>query len=430
MTEAQAQNKLGELFVDIGVGGLGKTLKALNSVSASFLLTKNAAAQAFTPILNMTKEGASLATALSKISAETGLAGTKLLALKRFSDLNNVSLETLSGTLEGLQQKILGAKMGTDTASMQAFQLMNLNPFELSEKDPIKAFDEIKKRVETLSPEVQTMALNLLGMNKELTYVYKQIHGSLEDNLDNLEQEYKFSEQQLKNLEEQQKKFNEIKVAAEQIKLNIAGWKFSQDLINGFANLMSDIAKRGFDAALTDFFNNTKPIDKEQLDEIIAMEKQKNIPIVNYTDKDGKKLSKKQRSEIYLKSQNIIDEEEKKYREEQNKKKPTKIYIGDEEVKTKFKTKTKEVPNLNNTTNSDTVLGAVPVVPGGNLDKGTMPSLPSTTATTTNNNSTVNITNYWNNQFEWIKEPEDMVQAADKLADQMGLSEYTNSTNI
>ena len=39
MTNSTAQNKLGELFVDIGVGGLGKTLKALNSVSASFLLT-------------------------------------------------------------------------------------------------------------------------------------------------------------------------------------------------------------------------------------------------------------------------------------------------------------------------------------------------------------------------------------------------------
>lgn len=403
MAETQAQSKLGELFVDIGVGGLGKTLKALNSVSASFLLTKNAAAQVINPIVNMSKQGASLATALSKINAETGIAGTKLLALKRFSDLNNLSLETLSGTLEGLQQKILGAKMGTDTASMQAFQLMNLDPFKLSEKDPIKAFDEIKKKIETLSPEVQTMALNLLGMNKELTYAYRQIDGSLEDNLNNIEQQYKFSEEQLKNLEEQQKKFNEIKVATDQIKINIASWKITQDLIKGFADLTSDIAKRGFDAALTDFFNNTKPIKKEELDDISEMKKARSIPIVNYTDNNGKKLSNIEANKIYLKSQQNIKDAEKEYWKQQGNK-----AVADSEI-----------------------LGATPITPGGNLENGTMPTLPNAAATTTNNNtSTVNINNYWNNQFDWIKEPEDMIQAADTLANQISLAEYTNTSNI
>lgn len=403
MAEAQAQNKLGELFVDIGVGGLGKTLKALNSVSASFLLTKNAAQQAVTPLLNMSKEGASLATALSKVSAETGLAQTKLLALKRFSDLNNVSFETLAGTIEGLQQKILGAKMGTDTASMQAFQLMGLNPLELSEKDPVKAFDEIKQRVQTLSPEVQTMALNLLGMNKELTYVYKQINGSLEDNLNNIQDTYKTSDEQLKNLEEQQKKFNEIKVATDQIKINIASWKISQDFIDKLAYTMTNIAQKGFIQDAKEKRQGISVYAKSLFDKKNSIEKRKDAQIED-------NVVYKRPGE-YHRPLKFDEEELKKVRKE---------------------IKAQEQAVVKTATNNNTeILGAAPIQPNGNINNGTIPTLPNAAATTTNNTtSTVNITNYWNNQFEWIKEPEDMMQAADKLADQMGLSEYTNTSNI
>ncbi len=69
-----AQNKLGELFVDIGVGGLGKTLKALNSVSASFLLTKNAATQAVKPIIDVGKRTMGMAVDVGKLGSTLGLA--------------------------------------------------------------------------------------------------------------------------------------------------------------------------------------------------------------------------------------------------------------------------------------------------------------------------------------------------------------------
>lgn len=434
MAETQAQSKLGELFVDIGVGGLGKTLKALNSVSASFLLTKNAAQQAVTPLLNMTKEGASLATTLSKISAATGLAETKLLALKRVENLNTIEANTLINTLEGLQQKILGAKMGTDTASMQAFQLMGLNPLELSEKDPIKAFDEIKKRVETLSPEVQTMVLNLLGMNKELTYVYKQLNGSLEENVNRAEQQYKVSEEQLKNLQEQQESFNKIKVAAEQIKINIAGWKFSQEVIKTVADMMTIISQKGFieggkdiiedidkrsaekqkenrDAFYNRFIDRTPTMEKRrQAEEHINLKRpgEYSLPL-KYDEEERKKIQKeiKAQEQAVAKTEQIYQEEAAKY----------------------FKKKQDDIADVNTKIQAHEALGAKQLNVPNSVDNS-LPALPNAAATTNNNSSTVNITNYWNNQFEWIKEPEDMVQAADKLADQMGLSEYTNTSNI
>lgn len=434
MAEAQAQNKLGELFVDIGVGGLGKTLKALNSVSASFLLTKNAAQQAVTPLLNMTKEGASLATTLSKISAATGLAETKLLALKRVEILNTIEANTLINTLEGLQQKILGAKFNLDQNAVNAFTLMGLDPFRLSEKDPIKAFDEIKKRVETLSPEVQTMALNLLGMNKELTYVYKQLNGSLEENVNRAEQQYKVSEEQLKNLQEQQKFFNKIKVATEQIKINIAGWKFSQEIIKTVADMMTIIAQKGFieggkdiiedidkrsaekqkenrDAFYNRFIDRTPTMEKRrQAEEHINLKRpgEYSLPL-KYDEEERKKIQKeiKAQEQAVAKTEQIYQEEAAKY----------------------FKKKQDDIANVNAKIQAHEALGAKQLnVPNG-VDNS-LPTLPNAAATTNNNSSTVNITNYWNNQFEWIKEPEDMIQAADKLADQMGLSEYTNTSNI
>ena len=57
-----AKNEMGKLFVDIGIGGLGKALKSLNSVSASFLLGKNAAMQFAQTISQPFKEAGNAAT--------------------------------------------------------------------------------------------------------------------------------------------------------------------------------------------------------------------------------------------------------------------------------------------------------------------------------------------------------------------------------
>lgn len=50
-----AKNEAGQLFLDFGATGLGKLVKGLNSLSASFLLTKNGAEQALKPIISMSQ---------------------------------------------------------------------------------------------------------------------------------------------------------------------------------------------------------------------------------------------------------------------------------------------------------------------------------------------------------------------------------------
>lgn len=89
-----AQNKLGELFVDIGVGGLGKTLKGLNSVSASFLLAKNAAVQMTKPIVDMTKQFGNNAVGVRKMTVAfkgmTDDMSQRIQALSKIKNLNNL----------------------------------------------------------------------------------------------------------------------------------------------------------------------------------------------------------------------------------------------------------------------------------------------------------------------------------------------------
>ena len=82
-----AQSKLGELFVDIGVGGIGKTLKALNTVSASFLLTKNAAVQITKPFINMGKQALDTAVDVGKLGSTLGIAYKEAYKLKYYFKL-------------------------------------------------------------------------------------------------------------------------------------------------------------------------------------------------------------------------------------------------------------------------------------------------------------------------------------------------------
>ena len=136
------------------------------------------------------------------------------------------------------------------------------------------------------------------------------------------------------------------------------------------------------------------------------MKKANATNIVNYTDKDGKKLSKKEIKKLQSNADKIIKEAEKEYFE--NKAKKTK-------------------------TENTEILGAAPIQPNGNINNGTIPTLPNAAATTTKNTtSTVNVNNYWNNQFEIMGDgsAEQAYQIQEYLNQQQNLAEYTNTPHI
>ena len=106
-----AKNELGQLFVDIGVSGAAKTLKTLNSISASFLLTKNAAAQVVTPLVNIGKEAMNSAVGVGKLGASFGTTLMEAQKLTYYLKQFNLSSGLLNN-LSSIQDKITRARQG------------------------------------------------------------------------------------------------------------------------------------------------------------------------------------------------------------------------------------------------------------------------------------------------------------------------------
>lgn len=119
-----AKNELGQLFVDIGVSGAAKTLKTLNSISASFLLTKNAATQVVTPLVNIGKEAMNSAVGVGKLGASFGTTLMEAQKLTYYLKQFNLSSGLLSN-LSSLQNKFADIQMGMGNIDGQFAFAMN-----------------------------------------------------------------------------------------------------------------------------------------------------------------------------------------------------------------------------------------------------------------------------------------------------------------
>lgn len=166
-----AQNKLGELFVDIGVGGLGTTLKALNSVSASFLLTKNAATQLVKPIVDIGLKTASSAVGIGKMASALGTTEEKALKLQYY--LKKFSSEDLVGDIANISNKFTdilnhqGAVDGLFARSMSKLHL-NWQNYNGTFESTLDFIQDVKNSLNSLnlSKNEQLMHLRNLGLQR------------------------------------------------------------------------------------------------------------------------------------------------------------------------------------------------------------------------------------------------------------------------
>ncbi|MBQ5900603.1 MAG: hypothetical protein IIW86_01950 [Clostridia bacterium] len=171
MTNSAAQNKLGELFVDIGVGGLGTTLKALNSVSASFLLTKNAAVQLIKPIADMGLKAAKDAVGIGKMASALGTTEENAYRLRKY--LRQFSSEDLIGDVANISAKFTdivnhqGAVDGLFARSMARLGL-NWQNYDGSFESTLQFIQDVKDGLKTLNlpKQDQLMHLRNLGLQK------------------------------------------------------------------------------------------------------------------------------------------------------------------------------------------------------------------------------------------------------------------------
>lgn len=209
-SNATAQNKMGELYVDFGTKGLGGLLSGLNGVKAQFLLTKTAAEQAIKPLVGLSKNAAGDATALMKLNAVTGLSVRQLQDLKIWSDLNNISFGELANQIQTMQRNLLDIRLGRGDVS--GYQLLGIDPSSLDYRKPMEAFNLIRQRVQQVDEATGALALRQLGFSEDLLYAFKQNNNEFDARL-------KLNQKEINSLNEQQAAWNRLS----------ATWKQAQD---------------------------------------------------------------------------------------------------------------------------------------------------------------------------------------------------------
>lgn len=197
-----AQNSAGQLYVDLGLKGLGGMLKGLNQVSAQFLLTKNAAVQFIKPLADVTKKSLSTVTGWDKLNATMGLSLKQLQDINIFSKLNNIDFNQYIGQIKSAQQRLLDIKTGMSN-DVQGFALLGLNPREFDANNPLELLNAIKNKVQQVDEVTGSAALRWFGFSDDLLYVWKQQNNVFNERL-------KLNDREMQNLKETQSYWNSL----------------------------------------------------------------------------------------------------------------------------------------------------------------------------------------------------------------------------
>ncbi len=201
MAEEPKQSKgIGELFVEFGAKGLGTLMKGLRTVSADFLLTKNAAEQAIKPIMSMGQKATGAVTHWSKLSATMGMSIKELQDIQIFSKLNNVDFDSYINQIKTVQQKLIDIRTGQSN-DVQGLTILGLTPYDFDPRKPLEFLDKVKQRVLQVDEVTGAAALRWLGLDENLLYLWGQGNDKFNERL-------KLTDRELKNLEEQQKGWN------------------------------------------------------------------------------------------------------------------------------------------------------------------------------------------------------------------------------
>lgn len=180
-----AQNKLGELFVEFGTKGLPSLLKNLNSVSASFLLGKNAATQFADTLTKPFKEAGNTAVGIGKMANALGATSKEYQKLAHYITSKNGSKGIL-GDIEKFNDiftKLHAGQGGLPEGIVQEFANLGLSPKDYlgDYESTIKLLDDIKDRTDGLTKQGRNLAFSNLGMSSEWGYLFDRGDFNLTD---------------------------------------------------------------------------------------------------------------------------------------------------------------------------------------------------------------------------------------------------------
>ena len=175
----QAQkDSLGQLFVDLGVTGVGKTLKSLNSVAATFLLGKNAANQFAQTISAPFKKAGNTAVEIGKLSNSLATTSTEYQKFAMYLKKYKVSegllgdVQKMMSTLKDWQE--WGGDLPEGWAYVQELLGVNIEELSGSFEEVLGLMDEVYDKTRKMSKLDRNAVYRRLGVSDEWGYLGDQ----------------------------------------------------------------------------------------------------------------------------------------------------------------------------------------------------------------------------------------------------------------
>lgn len=176
MAEPLAKNQLGQLFIDFGTKGFPTLLKSLNTVSAQFLLGKNAANQFVQSLTKPFKEAGSSAVEIGKMSNALATSSIEYQKLSMYLKKYNLS-ESLLGDIKKLETEMYNWSDGTLDLTGQIGRAfgelkLNFNDYKGTFEDTMKFLDDVQNATSKMSKNKRNQLLNFLGLNTDWGYLW------------------------------------------------------------------------------------------------------------------------------------------------------------------------------------------------------------------------------------------------------------------
>ena len=220
-TVGQSTNKLGQLFVDIGIGGAGQAIKSLNSISASFLLVKTAAKEAMKPIVNMINTSKDTALYYGKMNSTLGVSLTTIQQLSTYLEKFNLSdalISDLGSTMDMLNRVNMGLD-SVDGSFVTGLQRIGLNwqkyrggTFE----DMLNLVQDVQTALDGMDVGQARVILQMLRLPTELLYGFEKGGFNIRDAL-------LISEDEIKKMESFNEQLNIFNKNKKQLQTRIIG---------------------------------------------------------------------------------------------------------------------------------------------------------------------------------------------------------------
>ena len=171
-----AQNKLGELFVDLGSKGFPTLLKQLNSVSATFLLGKNAANQFVQTLSKPFKEAGNSAVEIGKMSNALATSSIEYQKLAMYLKKYNLG-ESLLGDVSKLEQTFYDISQGfIDIPGSMAVAFnqagLSIKNYRGTFQDTIKLLDDLNSATSKMSKEKRNQIFRQVGISSDWGYLF------------------------------------------------------------------------------------------------------------------------------------------------------------------------------------------------------------------------------------------------------------------